>query len=100
MRGHIGSKEREGLHRLRYIAISANMGLLGNVLQWDLTFSQVVWLLGLLREGKGYIAVPACGGKNVPATKPVQTKKQNEQEAQSQYFRQADTNLADPKTSA
>eukprot|EP00983_Pelagomonas_calceolata_P045406 1139726-Pelagomonas_calceolata.AAC.3 len=54
----------------------------------------------------GYIAVPFCVGslaevKKVPVTKPVQSEEQEQNnETQSQHFKHADTNLANPRTSA
>eukprot|EP00983_Pelagomonas_calceolata_P038196 1136703-Pelagomonas_calceolata.AAC.8 len=56
------------------------------------------------RKGEGHIAVPAYVGslaevKEVPVTKPVRSGEQKV-ETQSQHFKHADANFANPRTSA
>eukprot|EP00983_Pelagomonas_calceolata_P030685 963941-Pelagomonas_calceolata.AAC.1 len=48
-------------------------------------------------EGKGYIAVPACGGSLAEAKRVFN---QREGKGRSEHYRHADKNLANPRTSA
>eukprot|EP00983_Pelagomonas_calceolata_P061541 1146870-Pelagomonas_calceolata.AAC.3 len=55
-------------------------------------------------KGKGYIAVPAyvgslAGAKKVPVTKPIRSGEQKHK-IQPHNFKHADTNFANPRTSA